>query len=399
MYVSITHTRQHGAPQVNLGGLDVAVFTEMSDVDAAWATLEQEGHVTFYQTRAWCRAWLRTLGQARGVKPLFVRVNHPQGGPCALLLFQMTRRFGLTSVEWLTAPECGYGSPLFASAFLQAGAASWFAEHFSRILEMLPRHHVVYLRSIPRTVETAAHPLAPLFTIGAANTSYVLDLDTDYGQLLVRQRGSEARRSMRKRDARLEAMGDVRFFTPTEREERHAHISTMFAYQEKRLAERGILHVFGPLEREFIHALDDERQDGRPVLALFVLTLDGVPLSILLGGRHRGQFTALISALSPGAARKHSPGDYALRHMIEALCNDHVRVMDLSAGTSRYKLHWSSRPQPMHHIVRGRSLPGIAAAALLLAFHFAKRVVKQNPAVFGAITRMRQALRGRHYEN
>jgi CelD/BcsL family acetyltransferase involved in cellulose biosynthesis len=67
----------------------------------------------------------------------------------------------------------------------------------------------------------------------------------------------------------------------------------MFEHQAQRLAEFGVHGVFGVTEKEFVHLLADEQNEGHSFLLPYALKCDGRTLAVTLGGRHREIYWAL----------------------------------------------------------------------------------------------------------
>lgn len=362
-----------------VGGLHISVSNDLTSCQGAWQTLENTGVATFYQTFAWCSAWNEVLAGSLRAEPLVLLAQDSNGQIVFILPLQQRNKKRFRLIEWMTAPHASYGFGLFQRDFMQNNATQWFTENFDGLAALLPPHDAVYLRDMPAEIQGLTNPLRHLFNLKAANQSHILKLQTDYDALLATKRSAETRRSMRKRDNKLAALGQLVFALPAEGAESHAALTDMFRDQESRLAESGVHGIFGELERKFVHTLMDKRQDDRAVLRPYRLSLDGKTLSVMLGGAYSGTYWALISSLAKGDIRKHSPGDHALRAMIEALCMDGVDYLDFSPGDSAYKLHWADNQVAMHHLIRGKNLKGMALAVGLLAKHVAKRSAKQNP--------------------
>ena len=380
---------------MKLGALHIRVASDSADVESAWQHLEAHGLCTYFQTRAWCLAWAETVGPVIAARPLYVTGTDEQGRITFLLPLQLRRKFGMTLLEFLTAPHATYGFGLFDTDFLQAGAAAWFAEHFSALLALLPAHDVVYLRDIPDRMLGHPNPLSPLARIKGANHAFMMKLDTDFENLLSQRRGPETLRSMRKRDKRLVAMGNLTFGAPATAAERHRILAQMFSDHELRLAETGVHGIYGPIERGFLSDLTDPAKYGHHALIPYALCLDGTPLCVLLGGRACNTFWAMITSLADGPWRKHSPGDYTLRHVIAAQCADGLPWFDFAAGLSDYKLAWADTEIELNLLLQSSGLRGLPATMAIALKHGTKRLLKGNAALRNLVFTLRRLLRGR----
>lgn len=378
-----------------VGGLRIAVFKDLASCEDAWQVLENTGVTTFYQTFAWCSAWNEVLAGSFKAEPLVVLAQDATGETVFILPLQRRTKMGFGLIEWMTAPHGSYGFAIFQRDFLQNIASQWFTDHFDGLAELFPAHDAIYLRDMPEGIQGLPNPLQNLFNVKAANQSHVLKLQPDFDSLLATKRSAETRRSMRKRDNKLIAMGQLKFNLPLTSDESNLALDDMFRDQESRLAESGVHGVFGAFERKFIHLLMNKKRNDCAVLRPYRLSLDGNTLSVMLGGVYAGTYWALISSLAKGDIRKLSPGDHALRAMIEALCRDNFANLDFSPGDSEYKTHWADYQVPLHHTIRGNTLKGMALAVALLGKHVGKREVKRNRLIRKMAFTLRRVLSGK----
>jgi CelD/BcsL family acetyltransferase involved in cellulose biosynthesis len=380
----------------SVGGLRLRLFTDMEAVKPVWLALEATGISTVYQTFVWCRTWLSRVGKARNITPCIVVGENMFGETMFVLPLQLRRKYKMRIVESLTAPQGAYGFGLFNTGFISEKADAWFAAHFSEIAATLPRHDVLHIADIPGSIKSYPSPFLSVQHFLAANQSHIMDLRPDYLALLEQKRSAESRRSMRKRDAKLQTSGLLSFELPAKLEDRKATIETMLAQQKVRLAEVGVHGVFDGLEQAFITDLIHGQTAEGPLLRPYRLVLDGKILAVMLGAYRHGTYWALISSLAEGDLRKHSPGEYALRAMIKSLCEDGTVQLDFSAGDTAYKSHWSDRRVPLYFIVRATTLRGLPVAVFLLAREKLKRVAKTTRLLNTLLFNLRRYAFGRN---
>lgn len=371
------------------------ISADPQDVLQAWAELEQTGIHTYFQTKAWCLSWLEQVGPELNAQAVFVTGLRSDGSAAFMLPLQMRRKYGFLLLEFLTAPHASYGFGLYDTAFLETGACRWFEEHFTALIAMLPQHDTIYLRDIPNVMLGYENPMLPLARLKGANRAYMMALDGTFENLLAEKRSVETQRNMRKRDKRLSDIGDLRFHAPDGSNERKMILERMFTDHQHRLAEAGVRGVYGPVERGFLSGLADPDQHGRQALTPYTLSLNGDPICVLLGGRSCDVFWAMITSLADGPWRKHSPGDYTLRHVIAAQCADGLLWFDFAVGDSDYKLAWADTKIEMHLVLQSSSVRGLALALALTLKHGMKRVFKSNIRLRDAAFGLRKLAFGR----
>jgi CelD/BcsL family acetyltransferase involved in cellulose biosynthesis len=376
---------------VETGGLHLSVHSDLAAVESKWRLLEERAVCTAYQSFDWCKLWFDRVGREIGVSVVIVVAEDHFGATQFILPLQRKTQLGCTIIEALTAPLGAYAFGLFDPSFYRTEAANWFENYMANVIRLLPRHDILRLNNIVETVEGQANPLLFDRTFRDANSCHVIDLGPDFDAWYEQKRPGKRRRYLRNRDSKLEALGKLTFRLPTADDEIAQTIKTMLRDQDDRLAEAGILDVFSESERQFF--ADLALCKGK-LLKPFKLELDGHVLAVISGMYFCGTFWAVISSLADHLARKHSPGDYALRHAIKSMCQAGARRYDFSVGDAEYKRQWSDHHHRLHFILKANSLRGLVVAGLMLAVQTAKRIVKNQPLLYQLFTSLRRLLRG-----
>lgn len=373
--------------------LSISVHQDIDAIEATWRAFEKTAVSTLYQTFIWCRAWLDTVAPSLRARPAVV-IGRDEAGQIAFLLpFQIRSRKGVKVLEWLTAPHAGYGLGVFDADFLPR-ASLWFGHYWPWVMNAVGPVDAICLTEMPKTLHGCENPLAGLAGFRAPNRSYAMRLAPDFDSLYRTNRSGEDRRTARKKEKSMANAGDLAFGLPADEADLHATLDVMFDQQASRLAERGVHGIFGPTERAFIHRIAELQDENAPVLAPYRLTLDGETMAIMMGGIHGGAYWALISSLTATGLRKHSPGDIALRHTIEACCRRGLSVFDFSAGDSRYKKSWADEVIQLHCILRVRTLRGLPFVTLYAVSQLVKRSIKESPPLLEFANRVRQVCWG-----
>jgi CelD/BcsL family acetyltransferase involved in cellulose biosynthesis len=378
-----------------VGGLRLHVSTEMKDIKPAWLALETYSCSTVYQSYVWCEAWMARVGKAQKVSPCIVSGENVFGEVMFIMPLQLATRWGVKFVEALTSPQGAYGCGLFKDTFVGRPGQEWFLEYLPDVIAALPKHDVFRMANLPNTLMGMPNPLLSTRAFRAANQIHIMDLQPNYQLLLESRRSSDSRRSMRKRDTKLQSLGTLVFDLPVLPEDRLFTLEVMLAQQKDRLAEIGVHNVFNAVEQQFILDLARVQTPEGYFLRPYRLMLNGKILAVMLGAFHHNTYWALISSLSAGEERKFSPGDFALRAMIQNLCESGVVKLDFSAGDTAYKFHWSDQQVPLYFIVRANSLIGLAASCLVLIREKAKRFAKRTPILNSILFGIRRLVSGR----
>ena len=382
-------------PAANTPEVDIVIHENMADARPAWLQLQSAGsQATFFQTYEWCNAWALTVGRDDAVKILVV-CGMIANKPVFILPFIARQSLGQTVISWFSYSEITYGYGVFDKNFLETCGGS-LESCWPRIIKALPAFDALYLNAMPRTWAEADHPLAFLFNMTSANRSWRFRLDPEFSRLMAR-RSASSRRSIRKRDRKLEKSASLSFGLPQTGEDAKITIRTMLQHQKARLEARGIRGLYNERQREFLYLLSSEKDSkGNRVLLPYCLSLNGQTAAVMLGGYYDRTYWALISSLTPDTSLHHlSPGDYALRATVRACCEAGLQWFDLSSGDSDYKTHWGGKPVPLAESCHGYTLPGQLWCILRRLRTSAKRFIKKNPYLFDLAIAFRKLLRGK----
>jgi CelD/BcsL family acetyltransferase involved in cellulose biosynthesis len=377
------------------GSLRLYIHHDLLNLEHRWRAFESNAITTAYQAYDWCSLWLAHVGTELGIKPIIVVAENIFGETQFILPLQQRKSFGLTVIEALTAPLGAYAFGLFKSQFYAEQADTWFAQHLATIVSILPKHHVLRLADIVETVSGHSNPLLSSGAMRAANDCHIINLASDFDSFYEAKRPGRRRRYLRNRDTKLEDMGALKFTLPAQDDDIRTVMKTMFSDQEQRLAELGIRNVFTRNEKEFFTALALCESGLGRFLQPFALTLDNHTLATISGLYFNKTFWALISSLATHEARKHSPGDYALRHVFKVMCERKAKRYDFSVGHADYKEQWSDQRLQLYFILRARTLPGLVLAMIMLSKEKLKRFVKTSPWAFDMVALARRGLRGK----
>lgn len=369
----------------------IDVHSDIGGLATEWRAFERRAAGSFYQSFAWCSAWLDTAGREHGAATRIVTGRDGSGRLLFLLPLSVRRRWGCRVLEWIGSAQIGYGYGIYDLNFLFQ-ASAWFAAEGWRIFEAVGPIDAANLERMPQELHAAPHPLSSWFSLHDANRTYILSLGARFNALHARKRSAETRRGNRKRDAKLAAWGELSFGLPSTRAETHALLDVMFEQQQSRLEEAGILRRFSDSERRFIHRLAGLAGDAGPALLPYRLKIGDEIAAVMLGGYHGNIYWALISALANAPYRRHSPGDAALRRLIEACCERGLAAIDFGTGDASYKDHWADRTVDLHASVRAVTARGYAWALMAIGAGAAKRAIKTTPALWAAATFLRRRL-------
>jgi CelD/BcsL family acetyltransferase involved in cellulose biosynthesis len=375
------------SPDHMLAGLRIDVLSSLNNLREVWEDTQASGLCTVFQSYRWCHSWLQTIGSTSKISPAIVLGCLDTGAIAFILPLQIRRVGSFKVLEWLAQKDSNFGGGIISPSWAQT---NWFSDHFQALLQLLPKFDVVNLQNCPDYIMGRSNSLFAVHKFTAANTSYSLELKSDYAELHMSKRSSKSISKIRRRDERLKDLGVIEITSEHSLQESKDLLHELYALKDQQLAKLGIGGIFEPARREFYDRLD---QDG--CLKLFRLSLDKKIIALVLGAVHGDVFHLMVTALSPIAPLAYSPGDMLLRHVIEWCCDNNIRIFDFSPGESEYKLLWASHRTKLSHQFAARNLRGLPLTLYLVATQSAKRVIKTHPLLWRGFTKLRYLRRSR----
>ena len=381
---------------VSTNMIALSLHSNLDDIENDWLALQGNGLCTFYQTFEWTKAWQDTAGKTRNIVPSIICGRLPDEDLAFILPFVVERHLGNRVLRWHSADELTYGMGIFNRQWLAEtpDVSGTMQQLWPEILKTLGKIDTIQLEKQPQSWDGIDNPLRFLFTTRGANQSYKMALQDNYQALYEHKRSGSSRRSARKRDKKLLAAGDVVFGLPQTSDETARVINTMVNQQRSRLGERGIHSVYSDERLAFLQQLaQTTASDGTPMLLPYRLIVDDKICAVMLGGSFQSTYWALISSLTTDTTlHALSPGDHALRAMIEAVCNKGDRLLDFSAGDTPYKSHWCDETVALFETIKVVTLKGAVLATTAMIGSTLKRLIKQTPWLFSFAQSARKAL-------
>ena len=368
----------------------VSVHRDASEILDAWADLEASAPCTIYQTRAFVLPWIETLGHKAGVAPLFVLARAADAAPVALLCLGLARRGSLTVASWLGGKDVNLALPL-----ARPGSA-WSRESVSALLRRAAEAHdgaldLFILPNQPHHWRGLANPLALLPHQVSPSAAHGTALPREAEDFFARKLSRETRKKLRKKEARLAAMGPlVHRIAATETEAKRI-VEAFLALKVARFRALGIKSEFeAPAMRAFLEAA--HASGG---LELHALETSGRIIAVYGGAHHGGQWSGMVNAFDPDETiAKSSPGDLLLMRIVAKACADGLTGFDLGIGEARYKAALCDEPIALLDVIVPTSWRGRLAAGLVAMHQRTKRLIKQDPRLIALVKRGR-ALRAR----
>ncbi len=357
-------------------------------VREAWSTLEQTAPCSIYQTRAWLLPWSDTLGVGSGIAPAFVLAWDVDGGIAALLCLGLRRRGPLRVATFLGGKDSNFSLGLFRPG------TRWAAGDLRRLLRSVASEigadAFVFVNQ-PFVWNGAENPLAALPHQLSPSAAYGTALIPDADAFFAAKLSKDARKKLRKNEARLAEMGPLAYCVAATAADRARVLEEFFRQRLQRFRAQGITSNFDdPQMRVFLQRAAAPGADGTG-LELHYLAAGERIVAVYGGAAQAGRWSGMFNAFDtdPEVA-KNSPGELLLMKVIAAQCLAGCSQFDLGVGEARYKARFCGTALPLFDsIIPATPIGWLFAKATAGALRL-KRQIKQDPRLFRWAKRLRR---------
>ncbi len=356
----------------------VEIAADFAAARADWLALEALGTASPYQSFRFCRDWSATLGRA--AEPLIVIARDSRGGPLALLPLAR-RRFGpLKIAAFQGGRMANYQMGLFREpeAWSCESVRAWLRE-----AARLARVDAFTFSHQPRAWRGAKNPLAALGGQDSPSFAYCTELGADENAWTLRHFSSTARKKRRAKARKLGALGHVAHRRLHDAAERRAALDAFLAQKRARTAALGLANEFDdPAHVAFLERLASDRDDGA-ALELHALAAGDRLVAVFGALEAHGRLAGLLFShdIAEDVAPA-SPGKLLVAEIVRDSIARGLQELDFGVGEAPYKSECCETVEPLFDSAYPATLAGHLAAGVFLAARRAKRIVKQNPALF-----------------
>jgi CelD/BcsL family acetyltransferase involved in cellulose biosynthesis len=368
----------------------VHIHTSLQEIADDWKALENSGVATPYQTWAWTKAWVDTLGPSSGLEPHFIRISNENGEKQVILPLGLSKSPLGTKAVFLGGKHSNFNMMVMSQTALIALTAS--------DLETLLRdaakkcsidcYHFIHQ---PVIWKGRDNPLLSLPHKPSANTAYRADLLPDGDAMIKSLMSSESRKKLRNKEKRLSELGAVTFKKATEPQEISRVIDAFLMQKAARFNHQGIDNPFASPEAEaFLRQGAQKTKEGEPPFSLYYLSSGDRIVSTLGGAEHDGRVSGMITSFDAHQEIiRFSPGDLLLMHLVQHLANEKYEIFDLGTGDATYKGDYCKTEDTLFDSILPMTNKGKLLAKTLEIKSGVKRWIKQNPVALKLARRIR----------
>lgn len=377
--------------------LTFAVHTDLEAVAEEWRDFEGRAECTPFQTFEWLSAWQRNVGARQSTRPVIVVARFAGGGTAVILPLAIERRGFIRRLCWLGQDLSDYNAPLLARDFSQRVTPERFLGFWRDLKKRMRsdprlRFDRIVFEKMPQTVGAQINPLTNFNVMPNANSAYITLLGDHWETFYRAKRSSATRRRDRAKRAHMSEFGEIRFRTATEPDDIRQTFDTLWEQKKRIFARKGIADFFAkPGYREFFadFASNPKSRDLAHVSRVDIgSTCAAANFAIAFGDC----YYHVLSSYCDGKLAHYGPGTLHLRELLAYAIGRGLRRFDFTIGDEHYKLEWCDQRLNLFDYGAGASWRGWPASALWLLQRRLKRFIKQTPALWRLVCRLRSTL-------
>lgn len=374
---------------------DAIRYDDLNCISSLWASFEDNGFVTAFQTRAWISAIQETLAKEEKAAVFVVEVRERESArPLMLLPFCRRQRHGLSLIEFVSLGVCDLAMPVMAADDLVLGKAE--AQSLWRaVLAVLPRADLVKIQQIPPEYRGRQNPLALLPDIvPGTQQRYETTLEAGSLRVVETKASTKMRQNLKRSERRLSDQGKIEFLAAQSEPQVEMVLAAMFRQRQERFLELGRYDFLAqPEVRDFYRLVARQHLAGNGTARLWALLVNGEPVATCLGLVHAKTLHCLVLTMNGGPWEKSSPALVLISRLLVWCSENAVTLIDFSVGEGYHKTGFGGKPHMLFDYKAGLTVKGMAAIAGVSLVARGKAWVKKHPELFQAARRAIQRVR------
>ncbi|PPD44186.1 MAG: GNAT family N-acetyltransferase [Methylocystis sp.] len=362
------------------------VFLSLEDSRRDWEELFSVATASPYQSFQFLSEWFDTIGREDGATPFVIVDRDEDGRPRCLIPLCVETHLGCRIATFLGGRESNFNLPLIRPdvSYDEARLRALLMKAAQRS-DAAP--DLFYFRNQPRRFEEFDNPLVFAASRPSASFAYGLTLPAT-AEALAGKFSKDARKKLRKKEARLAQVGELRYEHQPTGDRAQAIVEALIVQKSTRFSEMGVGNLFhksGP--KDLLR-----RTAANGAIELHALSVNGRIVATYAGLTRGGRFSAMLNSFDMDEEiSRSSPGDLLLHALMRNLVERGFSNFDLGAGEARYKNAVCDETIELYDTMLPVSACGALAAPIFMNLLRLKRRIKQTPAlarVFGRLRRL-----------
>ena len=374
----------------------VTVHDRVEPLEAEWRALAAADINSLHQGYDWCRAWIDAYR-----RPLQIVEGRMDGEIAFILPLEIVRGRLFTKAEFIGAHHANLNTGLISEAFLDAATPDLMAIIAADIRDRIAGADCVILNNMPGVWRGRPLPFSMLPRVENQNRAFQLPVKATFVETLAQLNAKRRRKKYSVGHRRLEALGGYEHVVAETDVEKHELLDLFFTQKAARLAEFGLPNTFACAKtRKFLHSAVVQPQTASE----FPLRMHALRMT---GGEFAGEMPAVAGlsrkgdhvivqfcSIGSGPTTDASPGELLFHLMIEKYNSENVAVFDFGIGAMAFKSSWCTEETVQFNVtIPVTSLGRLAALKEEMATKL-KTMIKQNPAVYAFVQKLRTRVQG-----
>jgi CelD/BcsL family acetyltransferase involved in cellulose biosynthesis/predicted ATP-grasp superfamily ATP-dependent carboligase len=377
--------------------LKLSIHTSLCEIEILWRRFEQVADCTAFQTFDWLATWNRYVGAREGVVPAIVVGTFAHGETAFILPLAVEARRAARRLCWLGQELADYNAPLIARDFSRRVTSDRFVDAWHELRERMQRdpllrHDWIELEKMPKTIGSQINPFTYLGVTPNASGAYITQLGSDWKKFYNDKRSSATRRRDRAKRRHMSEFGEVRFVTAADEDDARRIIEVLMEQKRRSFARKGIPDMFArPGCREFFLDLASNPKT-RHLVHVSRVEIGTECVAANLGIIFGDCYYHILASFGGGEAAHFGPGALHLRELLAYAIGKGLRRFDFTIGDEPYKLEWSDVHVTLWDHSTAATWRGWPVNGLSIPRRRIKRFIKQTPAVWRLVSRVRAAV-------
>jgi CelD/BcsL family acetyltransferase involved in cellulose biosynthesis len=368
------------------------VLDNIAQARAAWSELQALPGVSPYQDFGFVEAWFGTVGLARTITPMIIVARDDGGRVNAVLPFGRVRRGPVWTAEFLGGADANFKMGMFRPG-LAIGRGEIEALLRSSSHAAAQPIDAFWMTNQPLSWQGVANPMATLPRQPSPSFGHKTSLTRDFDDWLKRHHSKEARKKLRQKERRLNALAPLSHVVARDEPTARKILAAFLAQKDERMRIRGAANTYEQphTARFFDIAATRPTAQAAPILELHAL-MSGARIVATFGAALKGDRCCgmFISHDSDAEIARCSPGQLLILETIRDLCARDIATFDLGVGEARYKDANCETDEPLFDAAVGVSKLGFAFCAAALLRGRIKRWVKHTPWAWEFVEKLRR---------
>lgn len=344
------------------------------------------------QNPDWVSIWTDVTGADAVVAALNVR-----GRPVLSVAMEVCREGPFRIARFMGGKHANGNFPAVDANWLATTGAQDIENLVASIKKARPDIDLVAFERLIADLDGLPNPLLQLPSTPSPNVALAVDLEGGFEAVLARTSGKRKRKRHRSQERKYDAVGGARRTVATTVAETDAMLDAFFAMKEQRFGAMGIADVFADAKvRSFFRRLFAEAlKHNPPPFVLHGLEVGGIYRAVTGSSRAGKRLICEFGAIADDELAYASPGEYLFFENISETCAQSFGIYDFSVGDEPYKRQWCNLEIKHADVLVPLTAKGRAYALGLRSIARIKGSIKNNPALWGTIKRIRAGVRGK----